>query len=216
MQIWKLFMPIEPGDGLSRKAALLHKKPSAGRPRDPEMDATILRAATTILRRRGYGGFSIEAVASQAGVTRQSVYRRWKTKSDLLVEIYMNGLSSIDYDKYDGFRKAYSQYIFHTVSRAADLVRGKVLLGLAVESQSNKAVRAIFLDKIIAPRRSIGRHLINRAIQAGEVRKNIDVEMALDISVGPVWFNLIVSTIQSVDSFHKRLCTAFFEYCSRD
>jgi len=56
-----------------------------GRPRDPGNDASILDAALDLLIERGAGGTSIEAVAQRAGVAKLTVYRRWRSKEDLLM-----------------------------------------------------------------------------------------------------------------------------------
>jgi AcrR family transcriptional regulator len=54
-----------------------------GRARDSEIDARILAAAKRQLAVLGYEAMSIAAVASEAGTTRQALYRRWPTKADL-------------------------------------------------------------------------------------------------------------------------------------
>lgn len=56
-----------------------------GRPRDPSNDASILDAALDLLIERGAAGTSIEAVARHAGVAKLTVYRRWRSKEDLLM-----------------------------------------------------------------------------------------------------------------------------------
>ncbi|NUW42016.1 TetR/AcrR family transcriptional regulator [Nonomuraea rhodomycinica] len=56
-----------------------------GRPRDPGNDAAILDAALDLLIERGAGGTSIEGVAQRAGVAKLTVYRRWRTREDLLM-----------------------------------------------------------------------------------------------------------------------------------
>ena len=55
-----------------------------GRPRNQQTHGAILEAARTLLRREGETRFSIEQVASAAGVSKASIYRRWPTKGALL------------------------------------------------------------------------------------------------------------------------------------
>ena len=57
-----------------------------GRPRDPEVDRSILKATIELLADDGFGGLSIEAVAARAGVGKTTVYRRWPSKTPLVVD----------------------------------------------------------------------------------------------------------------------------------
>ena len=64
-----------------------HKLPSAaGRPRDPRIDAAILRATTDLLVEIGYSNLTMAAVAERAGTTKTALYRRWSSKADLVHE----------------------------------------------------------------------------------------------------------------------------------
>jgi Bacterial regulatory proteins, tetR family len=60
--------------------------PQRGRPRDANVENAILNAAVAILNEVGYNDLSIEAVASRARVGRPTVYRRWPSKLDLVVD----------------------------------------------------------------------------------------------------------------------------------
>ena len=58
----------------------------AGRKRDDARDEVILDAALAVLAEQGYEGMTIDMVAAQAGMARATVYRRWATKADLVLE----------------------------------------------------------------------------------------------------------------------------------
>ncbi|MGH1505325.1 MAG: TetR/AcrR family transcriptional regulator [Acidimicrobiales bacterium] len=58
-----------------------------GRPRDPERDARILDAARTVISRRGYTGATIDEISKVAGVGKDTIYRRWKGKDALAVDL---------------------------------------------------------------------------------------------------------------------------------
>ncbi|HEX4506800.1 MAG TPA: TetR/AcrR family transcriptional regulator [Alphaproteobacteria bacterium] len=63
------------------------KKPrSGGRPpRDAveALDARMIACAARLFTERGYAGVSIEGVAAEAGVGKNTIYRRYATKADL-------------------------------------------------------------------------------------------------------------------------------------
>jgi AcrR family transcriptional regulator len=57
-----------------------------GRPRDPSRDGVIRAAILRLLAEVGYGALTMDAVASEAGVGKATIYRRWRTKEDLVVD----------------------------------------------------------------------------------------------------------------------------------
>jgi AcrR family transcriptional regulator len=71
-------------------AALSHsdiaRSSRGGRPRDPSRDSVIRAAILRLLADVGYGALTMDAVASEAGVGKATIYRRWRTKQDLVVD----------------------------------------------------------------------------------------------------------------------------------
>src|SRR3982751_3225788 len=57
-----------------------------GRPRDPSRDGGVRRAILRLLADVGYGALTMDAVAAEAGVGKATIYRRWRTKQDLVVD----------------------------------------------------------------------------------------------------------------------------------
>jgi AcrR family transcriptional regulator len=57
-----------------------------GRPRDPSRDGVIRAAILHLLAEVGYGALTMDAVAAEAGVGKATIYRRWRTKQDLVVD----------------------------------------------------------------------------------------------------------------------------------
>jgi AcrR family transcriptional regulator len=57
-----------------------------GRPRDPSRDGAIRAAILQVLAESGYSGLTMDAVAAAAGVGKATIYRRWRTKSDLVAD----------------------------------------------------------------------------------------------------------------------------------
>ena len=66
-----------------------------GRPRDPSRDGVIRAAILRLLAEVGYGALTMDAVASEAGVGKATIYRRWRTKQDLVVDT-ISGLNRDD------------------------------------------------------------------------------------------------------------------------
>lgn len=57
-----------------------------GRPRDPRIDAAVLRATVELLAEAGYPGLSVAAIAERAHTSKPAIYRRWPSKAHLVHE----------------------------------------------------------------------------------------------------------------------------------
>src|SRR4051812_41403008 len=66
-----------------------------GRPRDPEVDRRIAKAALDVFGDSGWAGFAMETVARRAGVGKASLYLRWSSKEALLSDALTTGMARI-------------------------------------------------------------------------------------------------------------------------
>ena len=57
-----------------------------GRPRDPRIDNSVLRATVELLGKSGYADLSVDAIAKRAGTSKPAIYRRWPSKAHLVHE----------------------------------------------------------------------------------------------------------------------------------
>ena len=71
---------------IASPAADVVRPSRGGRPRDPSRDGVIRAAILRLLADVGYGSLTMDAVASEAGVGKATIYRRWRTKQDLVVD----------------------------------------------------------------------------------------------------------------------------------
>jgi AcrR family transcriptional regulator len=160
-------------------AAVAH----GGRPRDPDISRAILDATIDLLATDGYATLSITDVAQRAGVHKPAVYRRWKSKLELAVAA-ITELAPHARDP-------------QTDSVATDLVQ--ILLesaprddapGLATMLRLKAAIRDVpeLTDAVdtcvVGPRRAVVHAALRRGIERGEVRADVDIELASDLLFG--------------------------------
>jgi AcrR family transcriptional regulator len=72
-------------------------RPRLGRPRDPSRDEAICEATLALFAEEGYAGVSIEGVAARAGVGKATIYRRFSSKEQLVVEAMRVGCHLTDH-----------------------------------------------------------------------------------------------------------------------
>ena len=166
-------------------------RPRRGRPRDPAADRAILEAARAVLARRGFTGASMDEIARTAGVGKDTLYRRWKSK-ELLVQHVLTVLAAENVPVPADDDPRYALFVF-----LQDIVRlntrsdfGAILAGIVGESARNQELAAAF-HQFWAERRSIAASLVRRIVDPGIPDREIG--RILDHILGPIYYRLLLS-----------------------
>ncbi len=169
---------------------------TAGRPRDPEADAAILRAALELFAERGVDGTSIEQIAKRAGVARLTVYRRWSSKEELLAQaiVYGRNAPELTDEEYDTL--PYSEVMARMVGSMADSIADRRLAPLLAQLMGSTFSHPELFDAFWAAsgakRREGGVRLIRRAVREGLLPADADPEVIVDIIIGALFYRLLV------------------------
>jgi AcrR family transcriptional regulator len=153
-----------------------------GRPLDEDLSDAILDAALRVLGREGYGGFSIAAVASEAGVHRPAIYRRWPNKADLAVAA-IERLRPAPADIASGdVRTDLVAYLVDAGCSSDEVYDLALRLhnDLGAHPDLSEAVQ----QQIALPRRRLVTGILQRGIDAGQLRADLDTELAIDLLYG--------------------------------
>ncbi|ONG51580.1 hypothetical protein BKE38_15955 [Pseudoroseomonas deserti] len=178
-----------------------------GRPRDPALDEAILDAAQALLEEAGCSGFTMEGVASRAGTGKQTLYRRWPSRGELLIDLYYRdpmpapALDGTLAEALDGFLELNLQRLYRPWHQS-------LLRSLAVAAQEDAALKQVMLARITHPRLELGRAIFHRAEAAGEVAAGLDVALILEGAIGAIWFQLLFSPTPITPDFKPRLLRA--------
>ncbi len=170
-------------------------KPTAravGRPRSEASRQVVLDAAYDILAEKGIAAFSIDAVATRAGVARTTIYRWWPNKGQLAVESFLEAVRP--------------QLRFTQTQSAADDIRallhsnalmlsgpgGRIVASILAEGQRDPAVAQQYRDSYATPLRQEGRALVQAGIDRGEFRRDLNPDRLLDTAIGAVYLRLML------------------------
>jgi AcrR family transcriptional regulator len=157
---------------------------SAGRPRSDEAHQAILEATLALLAEQGFSALKVERVAHRAGVGKATIYRRWRSKLPLVVEAFslLPALEEVDTgDLVTDLKQMLRGYF--ELFNATPL--GTVLPSLAGERRHNHALSKL-LDPVLRSRRQPLVHALERAVARGELPRDLDLELAVDLIVGPI------------------------------
>jgi AcrR family transcriptional regulator len=177
-----------------------------GRKRDEATRKAILRAAYKMLAAEGYRCFTIEGVAERAGAAKTTIYRWWPTKGVLAIESFLPV-----YNKDTPFPHSSSaiqdlKTHMRLQAKALSARDGAILMDLVAAGQVDPALRKLYHDRVVVPRRELGAEMLRRGIEQGQYRADIDIEMALDALYGPFYSRFLAGMGPCDEEWVDRFC----------
>lgn len=172
--------------------------PGPGRPRDPEADAAILRAAMEVLVEQGVAGASIDRIAKRANVAKVTVYRRWSSKEDLLADAIEAAREEIpaadETDRPAEDLQAIIDQLLPQWSEALVQPRLRILAArlLGAGPDHPKLLEA-YREHHVEPRRERALATLRRARGAGILARDADLDMLIDMMNGAIVQFLLLS-----------------------
>lgn len=176
----------------------IDKGSPAGRPRDPRIDAAILRATTDLLVEIGYSNLTMAAVAERAATTKTALYRRWSSKAELVHEAAFPAAPTAIETPPGDFRAdvramiAAARNVFTSpVVRAA--LPG-LIADMTADAELNARVMGRFVDVFSAVRSRL-----SEARQRGDARADVDPERLIEVIGGATMLRLLLWPDEDLD-----------------
>ena len=176
---------------------------SVGRPRSEGCRQKVLAAADTLFTRDGLTRMSVDAVAQQAGVSKATIYRWWPNKAAIVMEALLNSSEAEVYVPVSPFPE---DDLIARIRRTIALFRGprgRGLSSLVGQAQSDPEIAEAYRQHLLAPRRIAMQAAIQRAIDAGLYRQDIDFDLAIDMLYGPLYQRLLLGHAPMDDAFER-------------
>ncbi|GHB37863.1 putative transcriptional regulator, TetR family protein [Streptomyces xanthochromogenes] len=163
------------------------RRPHSGNRRDESARLAVLHAADDLLVEHGFGSLTVEAIARRAGVAKQTIYRWWPSKVEILLDTLIEDSDKripVPAEKPTAANiRRYLRGFARFVTRDP---AGKVLLALIAEAQHDADTATSFHKRYLGPRRAREREMLTRAIEAGEVAPRLGADATMDALVGPI------------------------------
>ncbi|HVQ88699.1 MAG TPA: TetR/AcrR family transcriptional regulator [Actinomycetes bacterium] len=163
--------------------------PRRGRPRSQEAESAIIQATLDLIADEGVNALSVEAVAARAGVGKATIYRRWSSKEALMGDALATLIDDMP-TTFDGanVREQLVSMLEHIRCRSTDSCAGRIFPRMAAYKHSHPELFAIFGERVLAPRRERVRALVQRGIDDGELRADLDVPLAATLLFAPMLY----------------------------
>jgi AcrR family transcriptional regulator len=166
-----------------------------GRPLDVTRDADILDAALDVLAEEGFDGMTIDMVAARAKAGKATLYRRWPSKTELVIDaVACMKNSDINLDELPDTGTLRGDLI--AMMKPAPIRdathKMQVMAGLVSLIARNPELAETARAAVIAPRAEINRRFLQRAIDRGEIRADIDIPLIASISPSMVTYRTMM------------------------
>jgi AcrR family transcriptional regulator len=154
-------------------------KPRLGRKRDHTRDPEILDAALDVLAETGYDGMTIDMVAARAKAGKATLYRRWASKSELVLDA-VACMKSTDVDLASppdtGTLRGDLVALVKTPTIRESERKLKVMAGIVSMIARDPDLAAAAQEALVEPRAAANRIIFQRAIDRGEIPADVDIE----------------------------------------
>lgn len=167
-----------------------------GRKRSSVRRQAILEAALSLLAEHGYGGLTTEAIAARARSGKQTIYRWWPGKADLLLEALL-GTADLWVPTADtgSYVSDLRRFLETTFALGEDRRVVEVLRGMMAESLLDPGFAERFREGFLRRRRDALRLVLDRARERGDLPPAPSPELVLDLVFGLVWYRALTAPL---------------------
>src|SRR6202041_3016498 len=159
------------------------------RPRSVKAHKQVLDAAVELFSERGIDATSMDAIAEASGVSKATIYKHWKDKDDLCLEVmgYLHGLDEEPpvFDSGDFRADLIAQLQYHPAADRQEL-REKMTPHMIAYASRNRAMGAVWRARVVEPARLALANMIKRGEKRGVLRRGIDPEVGIALLLGPL------------------------------
>jgi AcrR family transcriptional regulator len=156
------------------------EEPKRGRPLDPEIDDAIVLAAAKMLREGGLQRMTVPGVAAAAGVAKTTVYRRYSSPTELALAA-IGRMNATDTDPDTGSTRS---DLIQTLENVRARIDPTVTATVLVEAQTHPEILEAARVQMIGPAVERFRRVLRKGVASGELRQDLDVEIAADSLLG--------------------------------
>jgi AcrR family transcriptional regulator len=162
--------------------------------RSARAHAAILEATRELLAKGGVRELTVEGVALRSGVAKTTIYRRWRSKDELALAVLLDMVQTVvAVPELADTRAELLVLVKGAVRVLGKTLMGTVMQGLVSELASESGLAVAFRTQVVALRLAEVKRLLDRGIERGEIRSDVDVVLAHELLFGPVYYRLFLS-----------------------
>lgn len=165
-----------------------------GRKRSEEARLAILTAGYELVSEVGYRAVTIEGIAARAGCGKQTVYRWWPGKADVLMEaLAVKADLEVSTADHGSYAADLRRFLSDSVTLGHHPGVAPVLRALMAEAQVDPDFGARFRDRFLNRRRAALHNVLHRARDRGDLPAALPEETVADLVFGLIWYRLLAT-----------------------
>ncbi|MCX4726957.1 TetR/AcrR family transcriptional regulator [Streptomyces sp. NPDC090052] len=171
-----------------------------GRPRSEAVERSIVEAVVKLLEEGvPLTEVSIERVARTAGVGKATIYRRWKGKEELFIDV-LKAIEPAAPELRGTSVRDYLVAMLESLRRQGLAKRSSTLLyNVFAQMQSYPELWRAYHDTVVEARRRMGAEIVRRGIEEGEIRSDLAPDLINDLFVGPMLLRTVLRPEAELD-----------------
>jgi AcrR family transcriptional regulator len=179
--------PPADADGPRPKGRAAHRRSDRAR-------VAVLHAADDLLVERGYAGVTIEGIAARAGVAKQTIYRWWPSKFEILMDTFLeDAAGALEIPNTGTVDGDLREHLRRLARFLAENPAGRVMLALIGQAQHDADVARAFRDRFSGERRALDRVILERGVARGELGEETDLDLVIDMIYGPLYHRVLLT-----------------------
>lgn len=186
------------------------ERPRAGRPRDPQLDSAIIAATLAVLDEVGYGRLTLEDVARRAQTTKPAIYRRWRTRRQLVMAALAERLGEVQAPD-TGCTLCDLDECLKLFVAAFRRMPPDVVASLFGDCAGDPALREVFMATLFDPPRAAVNETLARAAKRGDLRPGVDQDLVVDLIGSLIHFRALFGHAPTTDAEIERAVEVLLE-----
>ncbi len=176
-----------------------------GRPRSAAAREAILEATASLIAKGGIGAVTMEAVARIAGVGKPTIYRNWHNRETLAMAALLHGGGPQTSVKETGSALDDLRRQLIKVTQVFCAPRGRNAVLMVASADPDSELTKAFRHQVMLASREEGRTMLSRAAAEGSLRADADIDVALDLIYGPIFYRLLIGHAPASEAFVSAL-----------
>lgn len=168
----------------------------AGRPKDRTINEKIFKEIDQLLETTYFRDMTIDQISENTGVSKATIYRRWKDKSSIIVDMFVSRIHVFEND----YKTMYDE-LYHFLIRVMNIYQthlGRAVIEILISYQQSEA-RDIFMKGYFDSNRKILKTIISKYIDEA------DQDLFIDLIFSPIYFNILIKPNVLNEAYIKKL-----------
>jgi AcrR family transcriptional regulator len=176
-----------------------------GRPRSEKTRLAILEATADLLEEGGLAATTIESIAARAGVSKVTIYKWWPSRGSVAIDAYFHRhRQTIAFPDTGHVGEDLTSQMLVMIAAFRGRA-GEIMAELIGQAQSDPALAETLRTGWLQPRREVSTTVIQRGIDRGELRNDVNISVLMDQLYGPVYYRLVARHAPLSDDFARQL-----------